>query len=63
MRIIDIIEKKRDKKTLTEAEIKFVVEGYTKGEIPDYQISALLMAIYLNGMNYEEMVQRRTENR
>ena len=45
MRIIDIIEKKRDKKTLTEAEIKFVVEGYTKGEIPDYQISALLMAI------------------
>ena len=54
MRIIDIIEKKRDKKTLTEAEIKFVVEGYTKGEIPDYQISALLMAIYLNGMNYEE---------
>ena len=54
MRIIDIIEKKRDKKNLTEAEIKFVVEGYTKGEIPDYQISALLMAIYLNGMNYEE---------
>ena len=54
MRIIDIIEKKRDKKTLTEAEIKFVVEGYTKGEIPDYQISALLMAIYLNGMDYEE---------
>ena len=54
MRIIDIIEKKRDKKTLTESEIKFVVEGYTKGEIPDYQISALLMAIYLNGMNYEE---------
>ena len=54
MRIIDIIEKKRDKKTLTEAEIKFVVEGYTNGEIPDYQISALLMAIYLNGMNYEE---------
>lgn len=54
MRIIDIIEKKRDKKTLTEAEIKFVVEGYTKGEIPDYQMSALLMAIYLNGMNYEE---------
>ena len=54
MRIIGIIEKKRDKKTLTEAEIKFVVEGYTKGEIPDYQISALLMAIYLNGMNYEE---------
>ena len=54
MRIIDIIEKKRDKKTLTEAAIEFVVEGYTKGEIPDYQISALLMAIYLNGMNYEE---------
>ena len=54
MRMVDIIEKKRDKKTLTEAEIKFVVEGYTKGEIPDYQNSALLMAIYLNGMNYEE---------
>ena len=54
MRILDIIEKKRDKKVLTEAEIKYVVEGYTKEEIPDYQMSALLMAIYLNDMNYEE---------
>ncbi len=56
MNINEIIEKKRDKKTLTKEEIKFFIDGYTKGEIPDYQISALLMAIYLNDMNTEETV-------
>lgn len=56
MRIVDIIDKKRDKKELTKEEIDFFVQGYTKGEIPDYQASALLMAIYLNGMNNEETV-------
>ena len=56
MRIVDIIEKKRDKKELTKEEIDFFVQGYTKGEIPDYQASALLMAIYLNGMTNDETV-------
>mgnify|MGYP000106963213 CR=1 FL=1 len=52
--ILDIIEKKRDNKELTKEEIDFVIEGYTNGKIPDYQMSALIMAIYLNGMNSEE---------
>lgn len=54
MNIIDIINKKKYKEALTQDEIKFFVDGYTKGEIPDYQMSALLMAILLNGMNYDE---------
>jgi len=54
MNIIDIIAKKRDKKVLTKEEIEFFVNGYTSGEIADYQASSLVMAIYLNGMNYEE---------
>ena len=54
MTILDIIEKKRDKKELEKEEIEFFVNGYTKGEITDYQASALVMAIYINGMTYEE---------
>ena len=54
MTILDIIEKKRDKKELTKEEIEFFVNGYTKGEITDYQASALVMAIYINGMTNEE---------
>ena len=49
--MIDIIEKKRDGLSLDEQEIKYAIDGYVKGEIPDYQVSALLMAIYLKGMN------------
>ena len=56
MRIYDIIKKKRDSQELTKAEIDFFVEKYSKGEIPDYQASALLMAIYLNKMNKQETV-------
>lgn len=54
MHILEIIEKKRDKKKLSKEEIEFVIEGYTIGTIPDYQMSALIMAIYLNGMDDEE---------
>lgn len=54
MRMVDIIEKKRDNHFLTKEEVDFVIQGYTKGIIPDYQISALLMAIYFQGMTDEE---------
>ncbi len=56
MRMYDIIHKKRDGGALTKEEIRYFVEGYTKGEIPDYQVSALLMAIFLNKMNRRETV-------
>ena len=55
MRMVDIITKKRDGKQLSEEEIRFYVNGYVKGEIPDYQISALNMAIVFKGMNKEEI--------
>lgn len=54
VRMYDIIEKKRNGKVLLQEEIRFFVEGYTNGEIPDYQASALLMAIYFQGMSQEE---------
>ncbi len=54
MRMYDVIMKKRNGEVLTDGEIKFFIEGYTKGEIPDYQASALLMAIYFKGMNSHE---------
>ncbi|MDD3114029.1 MAG: thymidine phosphorylase, partial [Candidatus Izemoplasmatales bacterium] len=55
MRMIDIIEKKRDGLRLTKAEVQYAINGYVKGEIPDYQMSALLMAIYFQGMETEEV--------
>ncbi|APT18337.1 pyrimidine-nucleoside phosphorylase [Amylolactobacillus amylotrophicus DSM 20534] len=54
MQILDIIKKKRDGNELTAAELQFFVTEYTKGQIPDYQASALLMAIYLRGMTAKE---------
>jgi len=52
----ELIAKKRDGGVLSEAEITYLVEGYTRGEIPDYQMSAMLMAMYFNGLNREETV-------
>ena len=54
MRMYDLIMKKRNGEALTEQEIQYMIREYVAGEIPDYQMSALLMAIYFNGMNYEE---------
>ena len=53
-RMVDVIEKKRNGEKLTNEEITFFVNGYTDGSIPDYQASALLMAIYFQGMDAEE---------
>lgn len=55
MRMVDLIEKKRDGKELTTEEIYYIIEGYTKDEIPDYQVSALAMAIYFQDMTEREM--------
>jgi len=55
MNILEIIAKKRDKKDLTKEEIEYFIEGYTNGSITDYQAAALIMAIYINGMNDEEI--------
>ncbi|MFA6800518.1 MAG: pyrimidine-nucleoside phosphorylase [Acholeplasmataceae bacterium] len=54
MRAIDLITKKRDGEVLSKDEISYLIEAYTKGNMPDYQMSALLMAIYFKGMNHEE---------
>jgi pyrimidine-nucleoside phosphorylase len=54
MRMYDIILKKRDGGKLSREEIKFFIDGYVAGEIPDYQASALMMAIFLRGMDDEE---------
>ncbi|MBP1949504.1 pyrimidine-nucleoside phosphorylase [Virgibacillus litoralis] len=56
----DIIEKKRDGEILTNDEIQFFIDGYTNGEIPDYQVSALLMAVYFQDMTAEERAQLTT---
>ncbi|MFK4785640.1 thymidine phosphorylase [Fusobacterium sp. MFO224] len=55
MRAVDIIQDKRDGKILSSEKISFFLDGYLKGEIPDYQMSAFLMAVYFKGMNKEEL--------
>lgn len=54
MRMVDVIDAKRNGKTLTDDQLQFFVDGVVDGSIPDYQISALLMAIYFQGMTSEE---------
>src|SRR5690554_3040517 len=54
MQMVDLINKKKYNQALTREEIKFIIDGYTKGEIPDYQMSAFLMAVYFNDMTAEE---------
>lgn len=56
MRMVDVIEKKRNGHELNKNEIQFVIEGFTNGSIPDYQMSAFAMAIYFQGMTQEERV-------
>ena len=56
MRMDELIEKKREGQALSESEIRFFIGGYTAGDIPDYQVAALLMAIYFQGMSRAETV-------
>ena len=56
MNTLDIITKKRNGEELSFDEIAFLVNGYTEGSIPDYQMSAFLMAVYFRGMNHDETV-------
>ena len=55
MRAVDLIQKKRDGQELTAAEIKWLVEGYVAGTVPDYQMSAFAMAVYFKGMTTREI--------
>src|SRR2546423_12359426 len=55
MRAVDLIRKKRDSGELSREEINFLVSGYTRGEIPDYQMAAWLMAVWIRGMNRSEL--------
>ena len=54
-RFVDLIQKKKSGETLTKEEIDFMITDYVAGKIPDYQMSAMLMAIYFNGMENEEL--------
>ena len=55
MRMVDLIEKKQKKQELTAAEVRWMIDGFTTGEVPDYQMSAMLMSIFYNGMTKEEL--------
>ena len=54
MRMVDLIQKKRDGKELTKEEINYIIQNYTNGDIPDYQMSAFAMAVYFQDMTTEE---------
>ena len=55
MRTVDLITRKRDGEELSAEELAYLVEGYTRGEIPDYQMSAFLMATFYSGMSEKEV--------
>lgn len=55
MRMVDLIEKKKNGEALSKEEIHFIIDGYVKGDIPDYQMSAWMMAVYFKGMTTEEI--------
>ena len=54
MRMYDLIMEKRNGGKLSEEEIRWMIESYTSGEIPDYQMAAMMMAVYFRGMDEEE---------
>lgn len=54
MRAVDLILKKRDGGALTQEEIRFFINGYVDGSIPDYQVSSWLMSVFFKGMTFEE---------
>lgn len=54
MRMVDLIELKKNKQVLTKEQIHFIIEGYCNQRIPDYQMSALLMSICFNGLTKQE---------
>src|SRR3982751_1393651 len=55
MRTVDLVHRKRDGEELSAEEISFLIDGYTRGEIPDYQMSAFLMAVFFAGMTDREV--------
>ena len=55
VRMVDLIEKKQEKEELTAKEVRWMIDGFTSGEVPDYQMSAMLMAVFYNGMTKEEL--------
>ncbi|TBL26506.1 pyrimidine-nucleoside phosphorylase, partial [Escherichia coli] len=57
MRMVDLIDKKRDGESLSAEEIKWMIAEYTNGNIPDYQMSSMAMAIYFQDMNNDERVE------
>ncbi|MDR3599286.1 MAG: pyrimidine-nucleoside phosphorylase [Desulfosporosinus sp.] len=57
MRMVDLIEKKRDGQSLSKEEIHFIIEGYVQGDIPDYQMAAWAMTVFFRGMSLEETVE------
>ena len=60
MRMYDLIMKKRDGGVLSDAEIRYIVDGFVRGDVPDYQMSAFLMAVFYKGMNDEEILSLTT---